>query len=196
MPDLNTLINGNISSKWEVTPSVSREMNFKLTVRDNNTEAGQIASDDLKVTVTDAAGPFIVTSQNVDNLVWDRNTKEDITWDVAGTTGFGVNTSQVNILLSTDGGKTFPTVMESNTANDGIQSISVPDISASKCFVKVEAVGNFFYALNQKSFSIGEFNQICNNYDSADTPLSIPDNDPNGVTSSITVSDNFEIEQV
>jgi subtilisin-like proprotein convertase family protein len=196
MPDLNTLINGNISSKWEVTPSVSREMNFKLTVRDNNAEAGQIASDDLKVTVTDAAGPFIVTSQNVDNLVWDKNTKEDITWDVAGTTGFGVNTSQVNIFLSTDGGKTFPTVLESNTANDGTQSISVPDISASKCFVKVEAVGNFFYALNQKSFSIGEFNQICNNYDSADTPLSIPDNDPNGITSSITVSDNFEIEQV
>ena len=196
MPDLNTLINGNISSTWEVTPSVAREMNFKLTVRDNNMEAGQIASDDLIVTVTDAAGPFIITSQNTDNLVWSKNTNEIITWDVAGTTGNGINTSMVNILLSTDGGKTFPTVLASNTSNDGNQNISVPDIPASKCFVKVEAIGNFFYALNQKSFSIGEFNQVCNVFDATDTPLDIPDNDSNGVTSFISVADSFEIEEV
>ena len=196
MPDLNILINGDISSTWEVTPSVAREMNFKLTVRDNNMEAGQIASDDLKVTVTDAAGPFIITSQNTDNLVWSKNTNEIITWDVAGTTGNGVNTSMVNILLSTDGGKTFSTVLASNTANNGNASISVPNITAPKCFVKVEAIGNFFYALNQKSFSIGEFNQVCNVFDAIDTPLDIPDNDSNGVTSFISVVESFEIEEV
>ena len=152
LPDLTTLINGNISSKWEVTPSVAREMNFKLTVRDNNPEAGQVASDDLKVTVTDAAGPFVVTSQNTVDLVWTKNTTETITWDVAGTTGNGINVSDVNILLSTDGGKTFNTILASNTPNDGTHIINVPDTSASKCFVMIEAVDNFFFALCYLSF--------------------------------------------
>ncbi len=196
LPDLNTLINGNISSTWEVTPSVAREINFNLTVRDNNMEAGQVASDDLKVTVTDAAGPFIVTSQNIDNLVWTKNTNETITWDVAGTTGNGVNVSNVNILLSIDGGKTFPIVLASNTSNDGSQSITVPNAEASKCFVMVEAIGNFFFALNTKNFSIGEFNEICNTYPAMDTPLPIPDNNSNGVTSTISVPDIFNIEKV
>ena len=199
LPDLSTLINGNISSKWEVTPSVAREMNFKLTVRDNNPEAGQVASDDVKVTVTDAAGPFVVTSQNTVDLVWTKNTTETITWDVAGTTGNGINVSDVNILLSTDGGKTFNTTLESNTPNDGTHIVNVPDTSASKCFVMIEAVGNFFFALNAVSFSIGEFNETCNSYDAeipAGSPLPIPDNDPNGLTSSITVADNYNIEKV
>jgi len=196
MPDINTLINGTISSTWEVTPSVAREMNFKLTVRDNNTEAGQVASDNMKVTVTNAAGPFVVTSQDITGLVWVKNVNETITWNVAGTTGNGINTSMVKILLSTDGGKTFPTVLKSSTANDGNEIITVPNTSAPNCFVKVEAVGNFFFALNQTSFSIGEFNQVCTVFDAADTPLNIPDNDSNGVTSFIQVAESFAIEEV
>ncbi len=196
MPDINTLINGNISSTWEVTPSVAREMNFKLTVRDNNSEIGQVASDNMKVTVSNAAGPFVVTSQDIVNLVWTKNVNETITWDVAGTTGNGINTSMVNILLSTDGGKTFPTILKSNTPNDGNEIINVPDVSAPNCFVKVEAVGNIFFALNQTSFSIGAFNQVCTIFDSSDTPLIIPDNDSNGVTSFISVAESFDIEEV
>ncbi|MCF6223272.1 MAG: M12 family metallo-peptidase [Flavobacteriaceae bacterium] len=195
LPDLLTVVNGNISSKWEVTPAVARDINFKLTVRDNNTEAGQVASDDLKITVTDAAGPFIVTSQNEDNLVWDQNPTETITWDVAGTIANGVNVSNVNILLSTDGGITFSTI-SSNTPNDGTQDIMVPDTEASKCFVMVEAIGNFFYAINSKTFSIGQFNEVCTVYDALDTPLSIPDNDINGIVSSISVPDNYIVEKI
>ena len=61
LPSLNTLISGSISSTWEVTPEVGRVLNFELTVRDNNTEAGQVVSDDLLVTVSDEAGPFAVS---------------------------------------------------------------------------------------------------------------------------------------
>ncbi|MEN8123494.1 MAG: reprolysin-like metallopeptidase [Bacteroidota bacterium] len=198
MPLLSTVVQGSISSTWEVTPSVAREMNFRLTVRDNNTVAGQIASDEMKITVTNSAGPFVITSQNSADLAWTKNTQETITWDVAGTSANGINVSHVNILLSTDGGKTFTTSLVSNTPNDGTQSINVPNISASKCFVMVEAVGNFFYSVNLQSFSIGEFNEVCNDYIVSDTdvPLSIPDNDLNGVISSISVADNSIIEAI
>lgn len=196
LPDLSTVVNGSISSVWEVTPAVAREMNFKLTVRDNNAEAGQNAFDDLKVTVTDAAGPFKVTSQNTDNLVWDKNTTESVTWDVAGTTGNGINVSNVNILMSTDGGRTFPVILASNTPNDGSQNITVPNTEASKCFIMVEAVGGFFYSVNSKVFSIGQFSEVCDSFAATDVPVDIPDNKPEGLTSSITVANDLNIEKI
>ena len=194
LPLLSTVVQGEVSSTWEVTPSVAREMNFRLTVRDNNTVAGQIASDEMKVTVSGSAGPFAITSQNSTGLVWTKNSQQIITWDIAGTTSNGINVSNVNILLSTDGGKTFTTPLASNTPNDGTQSINVPNTSASKCFVMVEAVGHFFYTVNLKSFSIGEFTEVCNDYIATDIPVSIPDNNLNGATSSISVTDNSVIE--
>jgi subtilisin-like proprotein convertase family protein len=196
LPELSTIVNGSLSSNWEVTPSVAREINFKLTVRDNNAEAGQMATDNLKVTITDAAGPFSVTSQSVAGLVWEENTPEIITWNVAGTSSNNINVAKVNILMSVDGGKTFPVVLLSNTPNDGSQSITVPNTPAAKCFVMVEAVNSFFYSINSKVFSIGEFNEVCETYIAIDTPAVIPDNDPEGVTSSINITENLNIEKV
>ena len=196
LPYIKTLITGSISSTWEVTPEVARELNFKLTVRDNNIEAGQVVSDDLKVTVTDAAGPFVVTSQNTEDIIWTPGTQETITWDVAGTDGNGVNVAQVNILLSTDGGRTFSTSLASNVVNNGSQIIVVPDSKAPQCFIKVEAVGNFFFSWNTKSFSIGEFNEVCNSYVSDDPPIAIPDNDADGISSVITVSESVGVEKI
>jgi subtilisin-like proprotein convertase family protein len=196
MPHLNTLITGTVSSTWEVTPSVARDLNFMLTVRDNNTEAGQVVSDDLKVTVVDAAGPFVVTSQNTEDLELTVGTQETISWDVAGTAANNINVSQVNILLSTDGGVSFPTVLATGVPNDGSQIVTVPDIKSPKCFIIVEAVGNFFFAMNAKSFSIGAFNEVCNSYTAEDTPIAILDNNPNGVSSMISVTDNVNVEKL
>jgi len=196
LPSLNTLRNGLISSTWEVTPEVGRELNFMFTVRDNNIEAGRVFSDDLLVNVTDAAGPFKVTSQNIEGLVWTVDSEETIIWDVAGTDGNGINVTRVNILLSTDGGRSFSTVLASNVPNDGNHSITVPDMKAPQCFIIVEAIGNIFFSVNTKRFSIGEFNEICNFYASEDTPLPIPDNDPKGVSSTITIPENASVETV
>jgi subtilisin-like proprotein convertase family protein len=188
LPDLNQVLIGEITPKWEVTPSVARALNFRLTVRDNNTSGGQTASDDLIVNVSETAGPFVVTSQNVTNLVWSEGGKETITWDVAGTTGNGVNTSNVNIRLSLDGGKTFPLLLASNTPNDGSQSITVPNSKAPNCRVMVEAFGNFFYGVNSTSFSIGEFVVACADYVSSDIPKDIPDDNLNGVISTLNIT--------
>ena len=196
LPKLSTLSTGEISSTWEVTPLVEREMNFVFSARDNHMEAGQVSTDDLKVSVTEAAGPFLVTSQNTEDLIWTQGEQETITWDVAGTDENGLNVSQVNILLSTDWGKTFTTVLAANVPNDGSQIISVPEISGSQCFVMVEAIGNYFFAINNKSFSIGEFNVVCNQYEAVDTPIAIPDDDREGASSVITVLEDINVENI
>ena len=196
LPELSTLAQGQVSSTWEVTPLVSRQLNFRLTVRDNNAEAGQVDTDDVAVTVTSGAGPFRVTSQATEGVVWTPGSQETITWNVAGTTGNGVNVSRVNIRLSTDGGKTFPTLLASNVNNDGTQAVTVPNSQAPNCRVMVEAVGNFFFALNSAAFSIGEFNEVCVENAAQDTPILIPDDDPAGIVSEIEITDEMMVEKV
>lgn len=194
-PNMQTLASAG-SSIWEVLPSVSRTMDFALTVRDNVVAGGQTASNNTTITVNDAAGPFVVTSQNNTGIAWVENDSEIITWDVAGTTTNGVNESNVNILLSTDGGLTFPTVLASNTPNDGIESIIVPNINTPNARIMVQAVANIFFAINSKNIAIGSFETICQDYISIDIPKQIPDANTAGVVSTISIPDNFLVTDV
>ena len=196
IPALPTVISGNLSSTWEVVPSVSRDLNFKLTVRDNVAGEGQTDSDEMKVTVNDSAGPFLVTSQNVAGISWTEGGTETVTWDVAGTTTNNINVSQVNIFLSLDGGLTFPILLASNTSNDGIETITVPNSISPDVRVMVQAVDNIFYAVNSKSFSIGSFETTCNIYNSTDVPKQIPDMNTSGVTSILNIIDDFTVSDV
>ena len=196
LPALKELRNGNISTKWEVTPAVGRELNFSLTVRDNNDEAGQVAIDHLKVNVSDVAGPFLVTSQNTAGLVLEQNSDQLVRWDVAGTTANGVDASKVNILLSTDGGLNFDTLLKSDTDNDGSETVRIPFYKAGSCYIMVEAVDNYFFALNQQPFSIKENNNSCNYTASTDVPVMIPDNDLQGIESTINFEKDLNVEDL
>ncbi len=160
MPELSSVLAGNLTPTWEVVSSVGRTLNFALTVRDNQVpNGGQTIRDDLSVVVVSSAGPFRVTSQNTTGITWAGNGSETITWDVAGTTGNGVNTANVNILLSTDGGQNFDTLLAENTPNDGSETISVPNsINSTTCRIMVEAAGNIYYAVNSNQFGISETN--------------------------------------
>lgn len=196
MPSLPTVVSGSLSTTWEVIPSVARSMKFALTVRDNAPGEGQANTDFTTLTVTDAAGPFVVTSQNIDGIIWDEGATETITWDVAGTNANGINVNNVNILLSLDGGVTFTTVLAANTPNDGTEDIIVPNTSSGTVRLMVEAVDNIFYAVNSKNFSIGSFQTTCTNYSPTGLPMNIPDNNSTGIISTINVLDDFAITDV
>ncbi|TXD88382.1 T9SS type A sorting domain-containing protein [Subsaximicrobium wynnwilliamsii] len=156
-------VNGGVSAAWEKLAAISRPLNFRLTVRDNVIAGGQTATDIMTATVNADAGPFQVTSQSTNQIVWTPGDTETITWNVAGTTGNGINTANVNILLSTDKGVTYDTVLASNVPNDGSQDITVPNVSAAFCRVMVEAVGNIFFNVNEEFLAIGDYTYIPGN---------------------------------
>ncbi|SDG79135.1 zinc-dependent metalloprotease [Winogradskyella thalassocola] len=174
----DVLTNGGTSTTWEKLASVNRSMTFALTVRDNDARGGQTDSDQMTINNIAAAGPFTVTSQSADQIVWTPGETETITWNVAGTTGNGVNTANVNIRLSTDEGLTYDTFLATNVPNDGSHQIVVPNVSGAKCRIMVEGAGNIFYNLNASFFAIGNYVyetvDVCESY-TFDLGVAVPE---------------------
>ena len=152
MPALPTVIAGSISSTWEVVPTVAREMNFSLVVRDNVAGGANSARDDIKVTTQDIT-PFTVDGPST-NVDWPVGSSQTINWVVGATNQAPVNSQSINILLSTDGGISFPTTLASGTANDGAHTIVVPNNITTQARILVEAADNIFYNVNSTNFTI------------------------------------------
>ena len=177
MPILSRILTGELTetnptdtsgnTSWETVSEVGRDLNFSFTVRDRNVSGGtgqtpQSSSDAMKVTVDAASGPFQLTSQNtVDYVVFSGNS-EMVTWDVAGTNAGAVNTPNVNILLSVDGGLTFPHTLASNVPNDGSHNVTIPVLTTTSARIKVEGAGNIFLAINNVDFEIEETEFVLN----------------------------------
>jgi chitodextrinase len=153
MPQISDVVANNLTPTWEVIPSVARTLNFSLVVRDNKAGGGQTADDLMKVTVNGTAGPFTVSAPNT-AVSWAAGTSQTVTWNVASTNLSPVNCANVNILLSTDGGYTYPITLLANTPNDGTQAITVPNNPGSTNRIKIESVGNIFYDISNANFTI------------------------------------------
>ncbi|GAB3838995.1 reprolysin-like metallopeptidase [Hymenobacter jeollabukensis] len=156
-PRLANIIS-NTSTNDERLPTVTRTLLFRCTARDqHNGAAGIIGgvnySANLSLSVTSAAGPFLVTAPNT-AVSWTGNSTQTVTWNVAGTTANGINCATVNILLSTDGGLTYPSTLASGVANDGSQAITVPNVATSTARIMIEAVGNYFFDISNANFTI------------------------------------------
>ena len=159
-PRLETIKAGATSWQWEAIPDVARTLNFRLTVRDNVAGGGNNNSDDMVVTVNGTAGPFVVTSPNT-NVTWNAGTTQTVTWDVAGTTGNGVNAANVDIFLSTDGGDTYTIALASGVTNDGSHDIVVPNNQGTQNRVMVKGTNNIFFDISDADFEIAG-QVVCN----------------------------------
>jgi hypothetical protein len=153
MPQVSDVVANNLTPTWEVIPSVARTLNFALTVRDNKAGGGQTSDDLMRVTVNGTAGPFLVSAPNT-AVSWAAGSSQTVTWSVASTNVAPVNCLNVNILLSTDGGYTYPVTLISNTPNDGSQAVTVPNNVGTTNRIKVEAADNIFYDISNANFTI------------------------------------------
>jgi Metallo-peptidase family M12B Reprolysin-like len=148
--------------KGETLTQVARDMNFRLVVRDNKPGGGGVATGGdgcsattpFKVIVT-SDGPFTITAPNT-NVNWAAGSPQTVTWNVANTNSVsGINCQNVNILMSTDGGFTYPVTIVSNTPNDGTQSITVPAITTNNTVrIMVKAAANIFFDISDVDFTV------------------------------------------
>ena len=136
----------------EALPSVARTINFRLTVRDNRVGGSTNNSDDMVVTVNAAAGPFTVTAPNT-AVSYVGGATQTITWDVAGTTSNGVNCSNVDLLISTDGGTTWSTLLAA-TPNDGNQAVTIPNTAGTQNRIMIKGTNHIFFDVSNTNFTI------------------------------------------
>ena len=130
-------------------------MKFRVTARDNRARGWwrrlgryQPASGQHRLGRSRSSGPNTA-------VTWSGGSTQAVTWNVAGTTGNGINTTNVRILLSTDGGLTYPTVLLSQHSEQRFRLGRPPRTSArTSARIRVEAVGNIFFDISNANFTI------------------------------------------
>jgi subtilisin-like proprotein convertase family protein len=151
-PMVNILV-GATSTAMDVCPSVARDLNFSLTVRDNVATGGQTASALKKITVDGNAGPFAMTSPNT-NVNWAPGSNQTVTWNKANTDIGAVNTKFVDIYFSNNNGTTFSTLLANKVPNDGSETVTIPDNAGSTSRIMVRGFNNVFLDVSNTSFTV------------------------------------------
>ncbi|MEO5570603.1 MAG: reprolysin-like metallopeptidase [Bacteroidia bacterium] len=179
----------NSTTVGEIKPSYARSLKFRCTARDNIISGAGVTYNNTPVllTVANTPGPFAVLTPNVTGITWQAGATETITWSVNGTNVAPVNTPNVNVLLSLDGGYNFTITLGSNVPNNGSLNVTVPNVSTNTARVMVEGAGNIFFDINDKNFTIN--------------PLSIEENNiagdvlinPNPVNDELSVNLHNEL---
>ncbi len=185
-PKLSVLLTGTYTTTiGEYIPSTAQTLKFRLTARDNKMGGGGVCYANSQVTVT-SSGPFSISYPNVTGITWASGSAQTVTWNVNGTNAAPVSCANVNILFSSDGGSTWTTVM-SGVANSGSQLITTPTLATTKttCRIKVESVGNIFFDINDKNFTVTAGAIGVNNISSVNMAMQLF---PNPATNQVSLS--------
>jgi hypothetical protein len=136
---------------YQGRPNAARPaMHFRVTVRDGYDSGGGLDTADVTLRIDPRTGPFLVTSQKNKGTTIRGGSTRLVTWQVNGTRRLA---EDVRILLTTDGGRTWTKL--ARTTNDGSAKVQFPDVRARKARIMVEAVDNYFFAVNDRWFGIG-----------------------------------------
>ncbi len=156
-PALGTQVSGFYDAA-EVLPCQDRELNFRLTVRDNNSG---LDNEDVVLKVAGDAGPFRVTSQTKTTSIPATDASFAVKWDVANTNLAPVNCSSVavDLLAFDDGDYTNYSVhkLVSSTPNDGSVTVTRPTTwleNPVRGRIRVRCTNNVFYALSEGDLQI------------------------------------------
>jgi hypothetical protein len=154
-PKLSVVLSGDYTgTKGEYLTSDAQTLTFRLIARDNKMGGGGICSANTDVEIS-SLGPFAVTYPDAAGILWYSGSTQTVTWNVNGTTASPISCANVNILISTDGGNTFTTLL-AGTPNDGSQVITAPIVgtTTTTCRIKVESAGNIFFDISDNNFTI------------------------------------------
>lgn len=173
---IRELPTGGMANTWEVLSDVSRVFDFRVTLRDFNSTYGYGCTheDDMTVSIYEEVPPFEITSAN-GGEVWTAGGSHTVTWNFTGTVAAPFNTVSVNILLSTNGGASYDYLLLSNTANDGIESVTMPAVATTQARLKIEAGENIFFDISDGNFTLQQGNCANDNLVFDTTPIATGD---------------------
>jgi hypothetical protein len=133
----DTIATGEVNDgvySWQVTAPVTTTARIKVIAYDAASNSGQDVSD-ANFTIADGTAPEVTVTVPNDGEIWDIGTSYDITW--TATDNIGV--TSVAIVLSSDGGATYPDTLATGEANDGVYSWLVDVLSTVEARIKVIA---------------------------------------------------------
>lgn len=152
-----TFLFANLNINSEVLPSYARSMNFAFTVRDNNTQAGTATWNTMNMKVVNIGGPFMITSGNSPFDI-EAGAPFKLTWNVAVTDKAPINATKVNIYISTDQalnlGNPKLKLIASNVANDGEETVYMPNVISSNARFVVRPIDNVFFDISNNNIKI------------------------------------------
>ncbi|WP_299796430.1 reprolysin-like metallopeptidase [uncultured Shewanella sp.] len=147
-PRLEDILHNKLSL-GETYPLTTRELNFRLVVRDGNQG---LSRDAMKVNVIDTNQAFSVIEPAAGSS-W-TNGSQLVSWNVADTASAPISCAKVNIKLSVDGGSHFDTELAMGVDNDGSHEVTLPQLSSNNARVKIDCADNIFFAVNNGNFSV------------------------------------------
>ncbi len=149
----NTILaaNAGTSMLFETLSEVPRQMTFGLTVRDRSAAQG-VYLDSTQVTTVANSKPFSILTPLTAQL--NGGSPLTLQWEISNTNDDPIKATQVNILLSVDGGTRFDYLLAEKTANDGSQSVVIPNVATTTARIKIEPVDHIFYTINPTDFAI------------------------------------------
>lgn len=139
---------------WERLPDVSREMNFRLSVRDNSPFGGCNQFADVVVNVEDTGTPFELIAPNDPGIVWPGLSYQEVVWNPSGTDAAPINAETVDILLSVSGTPSFDSIVAAGVPNTGSYFLLTPNIATTTARIMVRASNQPFFDLSAFNFTI------------------------------------------
>ena len=172
----------------ETYPTYSRDLTFRLSVRDNNIAGGGQNFDEVAFEVDGDKGPFEVLSPTAGESI-EAFSSYEVTWDVAQTDQAPISCQSVNIYLCTNNGLIISDTLATNVPNTGNYIVQMADNIGFQRRIRVEAADNIFFNINDGNFQIAEPTAL----EEIETTLTV---DPNYIIGALELNwtDNFDNE--
>lgn len=153
-PSLPVILNEKSPSPGDLYPGKSRDLNYILTVRDNQIEHPTSAQANAAVRIHDTGAAFSIT-QPSKSVHWKAGETYGIAWNVARTNVAPIDCLRVAVHLSTDGGYNYlEQPLATNRPNNGSAAVTLPQVNTVKARLRVSCANNIFFAVSPTDFVV------------------------------------------
>ncbi len=142
------LANDGIYGNFYSNTGVAGSYLFDVTATGIAPVSGPFTRIDSKSTVVTTVQSILVTGPQT-NVNWLAGSIHNVYWSSTNITG------NVNIMLSTDGGVSYPYVLAADITDDGWESVTALAVQSATCRIRVQSVAfPGIFGINPGNFSI------------------------------------------